>query len=418
MRMKLTYFSPSVFPEQKSHAIQILQTCHAFARAGVKVELFAKKLRGSEAEILAYYGLKPHPNLTLRRPGRAGSKRNAWSGRAFYTWLLARLLRDGLAARLGGERTCYYFRGASRVLGLLRWLAPWARRAGIPLVYEVHSIQYADDVHLRRYVARLQGLKPENAPEFPADLLEKHRRELFEMERDAYASLTGMVTISDRLVELVREHFALERPHLVAPSGVPLEATALPPRAGRDVDLCYVGNLYYFNGVTVLLEALAQMPGRRLAIVGGGEPGDVERCRELAVTLGIADRVEFLGFRPHPEALAWLRRSRVVVAPMLQGVLKRVEDYCSPGKLGEYMASGATIVASRIQSLEVFLKDGRNALLVPPNDAAGLATGLRRALDDEALAAGLAAQAFEDVQPFTFDSRARRLIEFMRTLER
>ena len=138
--------------------------------------------------------------------------------------------------------------------------------------------------------------------------------------------------------------------------------------------------------------------------------------RQTARRAGVEDRVEFLGHRPHPEAMDWMRRARVVAAPTRRGMLERAEVYCSPGKLGEYMGSGAAIVASQTPALEVFLKDGHNALLVEPNSPAALADGIRRALEEDGLGERLARQAYDDAQALTFDARARKIIGFLEGL--
>ena len=58
----------------------------------------------------------------------------------------------------------------------------------------------------------------------------------------------------------------------------------------------------------------------------------------------------------------------------------------SPTKLFEYMAMGKGIVASDLEQIGEVLEHGRTAWLVPPGDVDALADGLRRLIDDPALA--------------------------------
>jgi glycosyltransferase involved in cell wall biosynthesis len=62
------------------------------------------------------------------------------------------------------------------------------------------------------------------------------------------------------------------------------------------------------------------------------------------------------------------------------------------------MASGLAIVASAVGQLPEVLQDGRNALLVPPEDAGALAAALLRLIDDEDLRGRVSRQARADAE--------------------
>jgi glycosyltransferase involved in cell wall biosynthesis len=87
--------------------------------------------------------------------------------------------------------------------------------------------------------------------------------------------------------------------------------------------------------------------------------------------------------------------------------------FTSPLKLFDYMAAGVPIVASDLPSLREVLRDGENALLVPPEDPAAVAKAIDRILGDPALARRLAARAREDASAYTWDERAAQLLEFL-----
>jgi glycosyltransferase involved in cell wall biosynthesis len=80
--------------------------------------------------------------------------------------------------------------------------------------------------------------------------------------------------------------------------------------------------------------------------------------------------------------------------------------YTSPLKLFAYMTSGKPIVASDLPSLRDILNE-QNAVLVAADDAQALAEGVVRALS---IGSRLAEQARHDVEPFTWDNRATRVI--------
>ena len=91
-------------------------------------------------------------------------------------------------------------------------------------------------------------------------------------------------------------------------------------------------------------------------------------------------------------------------------------SFTSPLKLFEYMAAARPIVASDLPALREVLRDGENALLVPPEDPVALAVAIRRLQEDPALAERLAGQAARDVRAYTWEERGRRIVEFLGTL--
>ena len=84
----------------------------------------------------------------------------------------------------------------------------------------------------------------------------------------------------------------------------------------------------------------------------------------------------------------------------------------SPLKLFEYMAAGVPIVASDLPALREILSDGNNALLTPPGDPQALATAIRSLLESPARREAIARRARSDVAGHSWETRARRALEF------
>ncbi len=130
-----------------------------------------------------------------------------------------------------------------------------------------------------------------------------------------------------------------------------------------------VGSLIERKGGNTLLEAVSSLDGAwHVLLIGDG----VERRRleERARSLGIADRVRFLGERPASEVEEIFTGLDVVAVPSL------VEGM--PYVILEAMACSLPVVASAINGIPEAAVDGETALLVPPGDA----RALRRALDE------------------------------------
>ncbi len=174
----------------------------------------------------------------------------------------------------------------------------------------------------------------------------------------------------------------------------------------------YVGQLYPWKGVDVLIESMKNLPGVELVVIGGLPPeSDLDRVRRLAERLGLTDRVRFRGFLPPPEVAKERTSADVFVIPLLDSMTARV--FTSPLKLFEAMASGRAIVASDLPSLREVLTNDENALLVPPGDAEALADAIRRLADDPGMAQRLAAKAAEDAKGYSWEERGSKLSELL-----
>lgn len=154
---------------------------------------------------------------------------------------------------------------------------------------------------------------------------------------------------------------------------------------GLPAEALYVGilaTLRDWKGHTVLFDALDRLkdryPALRLLVVGDGPYRD--RLDTRLATLGLADRVDFVGHRLDAEQ--WLNAMDVFTLPSWgdEGVSQA---------LMQAMASALPIVTTPVGSLSEVIEHERTGLMVPPRDAEALAAAIARLLDQPELAAGL-----------------------------
>ena len=143
----------------------------------------------------------------------------------------------------------------------------------------------------------------------------------------------------------------------------------------------FVGRLVYYKGLAVLLEAMAA-GGASLVIAGEGPLEGKLRAR--ATALGMANRVAFLTGLADEAIRQLYRACDVFVLPSTE----RTEAF---GLVQvEAMASGLPVVSTDLPTGVPWVNEhGVTGLVVPPDDAAALAGGLRRLLGDPALRATL-----------------------------
>jgi glycosyltransferase involved in cell wall biosynthesis len=189
-------------------------------------------------------------------------------------------------------------------------------------------------------------------------------------------------------------------PVLVIPNGVAVSVDPEAASAARhelglsesDLLVAHVGNIRPGKGHDVLVDAVAELhrwlPSVRFVSIGGEKyPGDLERVRTRATEAGLDGVLHFMGRRP--DALSFVAASNIFVNP------SSVEGL--PVAILEAMALRRPVVAAAAGGVPGIVKDGVTGVLVDPNEPIALATGLRKLIEDPALADRLGEAAQEMV---------------------
>lgn len=149
------------------------------------------------------------------------------------------------------------------------------------------------------------------------------------------------------------------------------------PSASDVFTVGYIGRLVPEKGVDLLLHALAKLqnPRWRLMLVGGGT--EDANLQSLAKTLGIDDRVTFIGQVPSLEMAAHYQQLDVLVLPS-RTMPNWKEQF---GRvLIEAMASGVVVVGSDSGAIPDVI--GEAGMVFPEDDAIALHTCLEALQND------------------------------------
>lgn len=173
---------------------------------------------------------------------------------------------------------------------------------------------------------------------------------------------------------------------------------------GQGSRLLFVGRLAGVKGLPILLESVAQLKARRpnIKLMVAGDGSDRERLSSLAVNLGIAENVEFLGYQSQQQVRELLGRTDAfVMASFAEGV---------PVVLMEAMAAGVPVVATQIAGIPELVEHGVCGFLVPPGDAGVLAERVEQLLVDSELREAFGRRGREKVaREFDIGTEAERL---------
>jgi D-inositol-3-phosphate glycosyltransferase len=287
------------------------------------------------------------------------------------------------------------------------WLSGWVGRAarelwGAPLVASFHTLGKVKNYSLAR------GEEPE-----PQVRLDGERRIIAEADR----ILAPTPAEAGQLVGLYRADPSRVR---LVPPGVDASVFTPRPRGAAQERLhlaglrlaLYVGRLQPHKGPDVAIRTVAEAVARdpdatqhlQLAIVGGpsgGDGGEVARLMELAMTLGVADRVMLFAPQPQERLADFYAAADVVLVP------SRSESF---GLVAlEAGACGTPVVAAAVGGLRYVVDDGVTGTLVEGHDPTDHAAALLDVLRDPARQSALGDAAARHALHLTWDVTAREV---------
>lgn len=180
-----------------------------------------------------------------------------------------------------------------------------------------------------------------------------------------------------------------------------------PGTDGEPSDILWLGRLRRYKSVETLLDAAARLhaagSAARVVIAGDGpERAPLERH---AARLGLAERIEFLGFVGEERKLRLLRGARIVVQT------SRKEGWGMT--VLEANACGVPVVAADVPGLRDSVRHRMTGLLVPWGDAESLAAALGNLLRDDPLHARLSAGARAWARSFSWRASGARWLELI-----
>jgi D-inositol-3-phosphate glycosyltransferase len=233
------------------------------------------------------------------------------------------------------------------------WLSGWvgremARKLNIPHLVTFHTLA----------LIKMQSRAGEKEP------LQRQQT-----EREIMASASKIVAFSPHERDAMARLYGADPKRIeLVPCGVdlsrfrPLDQEESRKRLGLNGDkvFLYVGRIESLKGVDLLVQTAAHLEipqGVRVLVVGGddGQNQEVERLRQLAQDLDVADVVDFVGRVDQEELPVYYSAADVCVVPSF---------YESFGLAAlESMACGTPVVASRVGGLSTIIEHGHTGYL-------------------------------------------------------
>lgn len=382
--MKIYYVANIRFPTEKAHGLHIAHMCESFARAGSIVKLIIPRRRNniyidpySFFSVEHLFSIVKLPTLDLIQFERIGFLIQEWS--FIFSTILFFLFK--------GDRYVIYVRG-ERVFRVLRW---WYKNKKI-----------FSESHIK-----------------PVD---------FEKKQALYKKASGTITVTRYYRdELISFGFDSKKV-LWEPDAVDMRAfvpystkEGLRKELGLPIDrfiVGYVGKITTMEkdkGINDLIQSFSivwkSYKNSFLMLVGAESSEQLEFSKKLT-TYGLPiDSFVIINHILYRQAARFMQAADVLI--MNYPNSGHYIYYMSPLKLFEYMASGTPIVSSDLPSIREILSP-ENATFVAPSDQEALIETIKSVIENRTLVAKKAIRAFEDVAMYTWDKRAKRILDFIK----
>lgn len=387
---KIIYICNTRFPTEKAHGLSTVKLCEAFADEGYQVDLVIPRLwRKSAQDLFSFYKIKK--NFTVRTVPCIDFLGMFFIPQIERVTFLIQILSFSLFSYFF-IRTRYSREERSSAIFLSHDYMPLyaSSFAGARIFYDIHHFPGSNFMY-KRLMKKCFGFAVQT------------KWKIAELSRIYSVALSKIVYWPNGTD--------------VHMFGQPISKEDARTRLGLPMSeniVVYTGQLFGWKGVGTLVRAVTYLDKGTLLYIVGGTAHDVERMKS-EITEAHDSRIAFIGPQPHDEVVQWLKAADVLVLPNT-GKQKVSLYYTSPMKLFEYMAAARPIVATKIPSIQEILNDG-NSVLVNPDDSQDMARGIEWTLHHSVEAGTLALQAQKDVQQYTWQERARKILTLFTTHE-
>lgn len=376
--MRIIYIANARIPTEKAHGLQIVKMCEAFALQGAEVTLVVPHRKGTVlSDPFSYYSIEKKfsikylPILETYTWGYLGFILGSCSfAISSYVYCLYRQIKDSKLIFYSRDQDQFSF--FPFFFGLR------------PYFFEIHGCKKKSFFH-KKLFKNIKGVIATNS--FIKEKLSEN-----------------FPRISDRIILLpngvdTREFIPSDKDEARRTLSLPLLNTII----------LYAGHFYAWKGVDTLVDAAPLLSADKSVYLVGGHDEDIQRLKKTNPQA--AERVTFIGFRPHSEIPVWYSAADVLV---ITGTAKDADSvhYTSPIKLFEYMAMGRPIVAVDSPALRDIVSE-HEVYFYKPDDATSLAQAVNQVLADKSVATQKALSARNKVEQYSWNNRARQIIKFM-----
>jgi colanic acid biosynthesis glycosyl transferase WcaI len=143
--------------------------------------------------------------------------------------------------------------------------------------------------------------------------------------------------------------------------------------------ILFAGNIGIIQGLDAVVRAAALLPRDSaflISLIGDG--ADKARLRQLALSLNVGDRIEFLDRHPAEEMPALMNAGDALLVHLKSSM---VSHWTIPTKIFAYMSAGRPVIIAMDGPGADMVRDSGAGIVVPPEDATALSQAIRSLRD-------------------------------------
>ena len=364
--MRIIYCYPEPLPSEMARSIQVVNTCVSIAGLIDHVFLYIPGPYMNTDQLFSFYGIKKPVNMTVRFLKKSFGP--IISNKIFNLRLKSIISKDSPDIIM-----TRHLKTASFLLG-----------NPVPLIFEAHEI-FGD-----KNRAKVKNLS---------------------LEKGVYEKADGITFLSRGLSNAMKKKYLFHALSSVIPSGtsLPIEQPQKNIDKKKSTLVTYTGtSRYKWKGIPTLIKALELLPGDIIFEIVGQLDEEYQKNAILDQLISTGN-LTITGHLPPKDAILRLKQADIAVIPN-SGMYPISKYYTCPLKLLEAMAAGTTIVASDLPSIREIVSEDE-AIMVTADNPKALAEGILKAAGNPILRKTLTKKAWQRVQDFSWDNRAKKIVE-------
>jgi glycosyltransferase involved in cell wall biosynthesis len=301
-----------------------------------------------------------------------------------------------------------------RILYFRYWLRLWLQdkqfeAIHIRSIYEGFVIALNKQQYCNKLIFEVNGLPSiELKYRYPAvaddkELLHKLRSQ----EQICLSAADLIITPSSVTSQYLQSRGVPENKIKVIPNGVDLDVFTYHSKivnynSVADIQMLYFGTLSPWQGVNLAIEALGLLNrdiSACLTVIGQARPDQIKILKQLALKLGVANKLNILEPISQQELVQYIHAADVILAPLTPNDRNLVQG-CCPLKILEGMATGTPVIASDLQVVRELGENEVHFLLVKPGSAKGIKEAVLQLHHDQKLAYQIAENARKTIEKY------------------
>jgi glycosyltransferase involved in cell wall biosynthesis len=236
------------------------------------------------------------------------------------------------------------------------------------------------------------------------------------LRRSLSALCDGLIVVSRHLHQKFKQRFRNRIPIWHRPISVDMNTfSARAPSPGSPFQFLYSGSFAPKDGVELLIDAFDHVadrhPNVELVMTGKGETNRMDAIRKQIGHANHGDRMELTGYLPENQFVDRIQQCDVACMTRTNSAYANAGF---PFKLGEYLAAGKPVIASRVNGIRSYLSDDESAILIEPGSKDAIADGMSYLLERPDRVQSIGRMARQIAQEhFSKQSQQKPLLRFL-----